>query len=158
VFRGIEVENIFEGELIVPDTIINLIFDSDTKKDTVDAFTMPYPARINFYGGYQIKADRNGVEYTKHKFILNIVQGFQNNGIATKRSYFGAGYVYNLKTILDVGGNIGFRGYNNFQFGTFFGVRAGFFRFGLGSSNLLPLISAEAGTGSDITFNMTLAF
>ena len=123
-----------------------------------ESYTMPLPSKIILRAGYQTVAHTlNETKYHPHTVSLTYVQGFRNNGTASRRPHVVASYVYDLKRILNAGVNMGYGGANAYMLGGFLSVKGGPFRFGIGSSNMLGLVSSKATT-MDIHTNLTFAF
>ena len=119
---------------------------------------MPYPTRLRMHLSYRVpRENTKGHTYYQHMMGVNLIQGFRDLGNATTRTYLAGSYTYNLNDVFEVGTNIGLLGYNKVEFGAFMAVKLGFFRLGLGSGNLTPIVRSF-GTGADFNFNMTMAF
>lgn len=122
-------------------------------------YTTPLPTRLAIQAEYRIPGvNRNGIPYFKHQFFLTYTQGFLNYGSAITRPNLMVGYTYDIKSVFNVGLSMSVGGYNQFTAGPFFSVRAGAFRFGLGSGNIAALFLKNTNTGVDFTFNLGLAF
>lgn len=138
------------------------IIESLEPDSSFSPYTMPLATRLIIQGEYQtgrnVSNDSKEAEYFKHRVFFTYVQGFKNHVNSTTRPFVSAGYSYNLANILNVGASASLGGFNKFAFGPFFSVRAGFFRLGFGSNNLLPLLSPTMGTGADFNFSMALSF
>lgn len=157
-FEGVGVKNPLNESRRKLDTAFTEIVNG-AKQERGQDFTMPYPQRLRFHGSYKIpKEDKNGDTYYQHSIGATVIQGFKDVGNATKSTYMAAAYTYNLKSHLEVGTNFGFRGYNIAEIGFFMAVRAGFFRLGIGSGNLIGAFAKKIATGADVNFNMTMAF
>lgn len=157
-FEGVGVNNPLNEGRRELDTAFTEIVNGAQKERGQD-FTMPYPQRLRFHGSYKIpKEDKNGDTYYQHSIGATVIQGFKDVGNATKSTYLAAAYTYNLKSHFEVGTNFGFRGYNIAEIGFFMAVRAGFFRMGIGSGNLIGAFAKKIATGGDVNFNMTMAF
>lgn len=157
-WEGAEVENIFKDPVEFNTEVFEEATE-DAEHRSAGGFTRAYPTRLRSTVGYRIPEETvEGNEYNKHSFMLTYIQGFRDMAPATVRAYIGGGYVYNLKSKFEVGTNVGFRGYNRImEMGAFVAVRAGFFRFAIGSGNITPLVRSF-GTGIDLNTNMTFAF
>ena len=120
-------------------------------------FNMSLPTRIVVQGEYIInKETPKGRPYKMGNVFLTYVQGVNNMPGGTTKPFVSAGYSHSIRTCLNVGATVAVGGYNNFMAGTFFSVRGGFFRFGIGTSNVLPLVGL--GYGSDISMKWSMSF
>lgn len=124
---------------------------------TYNAFRMPLPTRIVLSGSYLMKKKtRRKVDYYKHNATFVYVQGFRNYLSATKSPALNLGYAYNLANMVNAGVNFTFGGLNRIMGGAHLGFRLGAVKLGVASNNLLPIVSAKAGRGTDV--NMFLGF
>jgi hypothetical protein len=156
-FEGAEVDNIFSDEATIDTSEFNDIVDN-VEKIEGQTYRNPYPTRLRLHASYKIGAETpKGVKYHQHSFGITYIQGFKDLGNATTRPYLAGAYVYNARSHFEAGVNFGGLGFNKLESGLFVAVRAGFFRMGIGSGNLLTLWS-RAGTGLDFNYNLTLAF
>jgi len=154
-FDGVEFdvsEN--EAEEIDIDSLFNL------EEQRGGSFSIPLPSKIVFTAGFRTKKKTaKDKTYYPHTVKLTYVQGFDENSGSTSNPFVTASYVHAIKTVLNLGVNVGVAGLNRFQSGAFFSVKGGPFRFGLGSSNAITAIAApDNATGLDIQSTMTFAF
>lgn len=122
-----------------------------------NSYKQALPTRFVLHGFYGLKPKvKRRVKYYTHNMSLTYVQGFRNYLSSTKHPTLNLGYAYNLKNLINTGIGITFGGLQKLQAGAQLGFRLGAVKLGLASNNLLPLISAKAGKGTD--FNMYLGF
>lgn len=102
---------------------------------------------------------KNGeVHDDANAFFLTYVQGFHNSTRSTTDPYVALGYSFNLFDIWNLGGSVGYGGYNRFTIGAFTSIGVKYFRIGVGSSNLAGLIYKEQGTGVNLNANLMFGF
>ena len=155
-FDGVYTGSLFDTTFSFDDSEYRPIYENAESKG--DGFRMPYPTRLRTHLSYRIPAtNRQDEMYHKHSLSLTYIQGFRDFGNATTSPYFAGAYAFNLWDHFEMGTNLGFSGFNKVEIGAFFAARIHFFRIGLGSGNITPLIK-KFGTGGDINFNISLSF
>ena len=118
-----------------------------------NSYRMPLPTRFILSGSYQLKLkQKRKVPYYVHNMSLTYVQGFSNYLSSSKSPALNLGYAYNFKNLINTGANFTLGGLNKFMGGGHLGLRLGAIKLGFASNNLLPIVSAKAGRGTD--FNM----
>lgn len=131
-----------------------------TPEETEDAFNMPLGGKMVLSGSYSLGElfEENHYKHYRSNFYFTYMQGFNNILSATKRPLISLGYGHNFNKTLNLVGSLAFGGYNKVAIGTFASVRAGFFRFGIGSNNVTGFIMPDNATGVDFSINTNLAF
>lgn len=127
-----------------------------------EPFTMPLGTKMILDGEYRfgrsITMDKKEKEFFRNHIFFTYIQGFSNLPFNSKRPFFSAGFSRSFGTTLNLGGMASYGGYNKFSMGGFLSVKLAFFRLGLGSGNLLPLLIKDMGTGAAVSFNSSLSF
>jgi hypothetical protein len=150
-YDGIDLNN--EGETINT-TQLNDLIQPDK---TYNAYKQPLPTRLILSGFYGLgPKTKRRVTYYMHNISLVYVQGFRNYLNATTKPTVNIGYAYNIYNMVNTGIGITVGGLNKIQAGAQLGFRLGAVKLGFASNNLLPIITAKAGRGTD--FNMWLGF
>ncbi len=158
LYEGVGVDNPLNDTRRQIDSSFQEIWEG-ASETTGNDFRVPYPQRMRFHASYKIPAkDKHGHTYHKHAVGLTLIQGFKDIGNATKSTYLAGAYTFNLLSHFEVGTNVGLRGYNIVEMGFFAAVKAGFFRLGIGSGNIIGPLMKNVATGGDFNFNMTFAF
>ena len=150
-FDGIDINE--KGEAINTAELNDLI----EPDKSYNSYKQPLPTRLVLNGFYGLKQKvKRRVQYYEHNITFTYVQGFRNYLSATKRPTINLGYAYNLKNLVNTGIGFTFGGLNKVQAGAQLGLRLGAVKLGFASNNILPIITAKAGRGTD--FNMYLGF
>lgn len=122
-----------------------------------NSYKMPLPTRFVLSGSYLMgKRARRKVTYYKHNATFTYVQGFSNYLSATKRPALNLGYSYSAGNLVNAGLNFTLGGLNKVMGGGHLSFRLGAVKLALVSNNLLPIVSARAGRGTD--FNLFFGF
>lgn len=163
-YEGVETELIGRDE--AEDEEVDVVLDSLQEffdaEESQKSFKAKHGPQLILHGAYRLNEREFGQgddlrKYHQHNIFITYKQGFQHVYDVTKRAEFQVAYMYNLNTILNVGGNLGYGGFNRFQFGAFASVRGGPFVFSLASNNLLGLFPG-VGTGFDASLAIALNF
>ncbi|MTI33170.1 DUF5723 family protein [Xanthovirga aplysinae] len=126
--------------------------------DEEDSFSMPYPSRVRVQGGFRLPAyDGFGRLYSRHMIYLTIVNHLTKISVNIKSPYLGASYVFNWNNILELGTSAEISSFSGFKPGALFAARAGFFRLGIATSNILPFLEGDGYEG-DLAFQLTCSF
>ncbi len=163
-YEGVETDLI--GQQEAEDEEFDVVLDSLQEffeaEESEESFKAKHGPQLILHGAYRLNEREHGEgdnvrKYHQHNIFITYKQGFQHVYDVTKRAEIQAAYMFNLNTILNVGGNIGYGGFNRFQFGAFASVRGGPFVFSLASNNLLGVFPG-VGTGVDGSVSMALNF
>ncbi|WP_027000397.1 DUF5723 family protein [Eisenibacter elegans] len=149
----------FEGILVSPTSSSSPSFlDSLTSifegEETKNAFRVALPSRLVLQGQYSIPSGLVGEN--RHDIFVTYIQGFNNIGLATTTPQLTFGYVYNVRQWLNAGIAPSFGGHAGATLGGFVSVRAGAFRFGAGSANILSLFGR--GRVANLGLNLGVSF
>lgn len=116
-----------------------------------DAFRVPLPTKFLLTAHYGVgKVEKNNQSFYRSTLSLVYVQGMSNYFSATTTPWVILGYNRNFNTILNAGINAGLGGLYRANVGASLSVKAGFFRIGVSSNNLLPLFAGTSGRGTDL--------
>lgn len=152
-YEGIDLNGAEEGNSLSTGNLEELI----QPEKTYQSFNMALPTKLVFSGAYLMKKKtRRKVDYHAHNVQLTYVQGFRNYLNATRTPALNLGYTYNFVNVVCPGVHVTMGGLNGLMAGAQVGFRLGMFKMGLGSNNLLPLISSSSGRGTDA--NLYLGF
>jgi hypothetical protein len=156
-YDGVLIEDLFGSRSINTDSIRT--FFQVKPGTTGEKFNMPLGSKLILQAEYKTNNDKDGDKYVDNAIYLTYVQGLNNMPGATTRPYFSVAYNHDFSKIFDLGISLGLGGYNIATAGMYFSLNLGnSVKFGLGSDNLLPLVAKKAGTGIDVSANMTLSF
>ena len=153
----------YEGEQVnfVQDQGVNLDSLSGIADPSYshNAFTVTLPTKLVLSGSYGFqKVEAKSGTYYRDQIYAVYVQGFANYLSATTRPYVAVGYTHSFHDVLNVGLNAGAGGLTGGTFGVLASVKAGAFRIGVNSNNIVPLIAQASGKGADIGLMLGLAF
>ena len=156
-FEGVDVDlfNIDESFEFDPDTLLDLIEPTQSN----NSFRMPLPTRMVLHGsmGLQEKETKKGMKYYSHNVYFTYIQGFNRSPGNSLRPFLNAGYTYDLKHFLTVGGNLGWGGVYGANIGMHLSLRGGPLRFGIGSNSALGLLIPTSAQGTDFWMNLSIA-
>lgn len=155
-FEGVEVSNALDGLQVNDSAFIATLTAYD---EANERFTVPLPAKIALQGAYRIKkTNMDGNDYYAGSVFLTLVQGLNNRSTFGTNTLVSLGGAYDFGNIANVGMHVSTFNFNSLRVGAFASFRLIFLRLGVGSSNLLPLVTRKAGLSTDIHFNLGINF
>jgi len=122
------------------------------------SFSVPYPSRLRIQGGFRLPAyDAYGRLYARHLISATVVQHLTDFSYPQKGPYLGTSYVFNWKNFLELGVNGELSTFSGLEAGVLMAARVGFFRLGVATSKVMPLLSGNGYEG-DLAFQLTCSF
>lgn len=127
--------------------------------ETHESFSMPLPTKLILHGNYGFfPKKRRRIPYYVHNVSATYVQGFKNYLSSTTIPMLNIGYTYSYKNIFNAGTGFTFGGLNKIMTSAQMTLKANFFKLGVGTNNILPLITARAGKGTDVHLFLGFSF
>lgn len=122
-------------------------------------FRVALPAKFLLSGLLGLgRMESKRISYYRHQLYVLYVQGFDDYLSSSKRAYVAAGYTHSIRDGLNIGVNAGIGGLTGGTFGVLASVKAGAFRFGINSNNVIPLLSPGSGRSADLGVLLGLSF
>jgi len=157
-FEGYEVQYFSNQQQNVTSQVDTLLFKL---KPTVayGSYSVPLGSKFLFSTNLKLgKRERNEVIFYKHNFNFTYMQGFSNYLSSVKRPYMCLGYLYSIGNFCNLGVNGSLGGLTLATVGAQITFKIAKTKFGISSSNILPLISLNAGRGTDIGILTAMSF
>lgn len=155
-FEGVEVSNAFSGVTIEDSAFVASLSEYKTGNED---FTNPLPAKISLQAAYRIRGTNvDGNTYYKGSLFLTYIQGLNANSTFGTNAIVSVGGAYDVGNIFNVGGQLSTVNFNDVRLGLFGSFRLVFLRFGVGTTNILPLVSSNATLTTDVNFHLGINF
>lgn len=151
----------YEGEEITFSDNGHITLDSIAgiaePKYTYNSYRVKLPSKFTIAASLGLgKAEHKNLSYYRHNLTFVYLQGFDNYLSATKKPYVALGYTHSFNDVVNLGANASVGGLWGSGIGALMSFKFGFFRVGVSSNNLLPLIAPKSGKGTDV--GLMLAF
>jgi hypothetical protein len=122
-------------------------------------YSVPLGSKLIFSTNFKLsKREKRNMIYYKHNFNFTYVQGFSNYLSSVKRAYMCLGYLYSIGNVCNLGVNGSLGGLTLATVGAQITFKISKVKFGINSNNILPLISLNAGRGTDIGILTAMSF
>ncbi len=158
VFEGYEMKYFGDQQKNVSeqlDSIVKVLTPSVSSAP----YTIPLGKKLLFATNFRIgKKERRETVFYKHNFNFCYVQGFSDYLSSVKAPYFAVGYMYSIANVLNLGINGGLGGLTFTNVGLQITCKFSKIKVGINSNNILPLLSLNAGKGSDIGILTAMSF
>lgn len=148
-YDGVDLDKLNSGS----DSLLNFtkLEEIIQPEKTYESFRSPLGARLILSGMYGLQArKRRRIPYFVHNLSFTYVQGLRDYLNTTTKPIAHAAYTYSFKNILNLGTGVTLGGISGFMAGAHLSLKANWFKLGIASNNLLPLISTRAGRGTDL--------
>ena len=147
-YKGVPVKDILTGAIDRDslEAANAALTSSNLSKET----KVKLPTRLVLQGEYVIaKENPNGRPYNQSHIYFTYIQGVKDGAVmGITDPFVSVGYGHNVSTVFNPQVNLTYSSYTDFMVGYFMSFRAGFFRMGFGSNNILGLSSMFGNGGS----------
>jgi len=154
-YEGVEFTDL-SGNIDVNDSLLNSNFTLD---HTQNAFNTPLPTRLAVQAMYRISRTKiNGREYNFFSGGITFIQGLSSRSTFSDQTFVSVGANINPGGYINIGSNINTYNFKQSGLGANFSFRLFIFHFGVGSSNVLALVSNKSGAYGDLSISGGLNF